>query len=151
MKSRTVFGAIALATAVPLFLAAPAQAAEAQPSQRIGGLLKPGADEDLAIANGGPVGPGLGKKSFADIMDLDAGILAIASGILNINGKEGIIASPGKLLGNQPPKSSKLVPAAEQDGVKFHNIDVVSFLPGVVDESWILAFGGKATHFGTDK
>ena len=33
-------------------------------------------------------------------------------------------------------------PAAEQDGVKFHNIDVVSFLPGVVDETWIVAFGG---------
>ncbi|MFC7759930.1 hypothetical protein ACFQY4_19355 [Catellatospora bangladeshensis] len=34
-------------------------------------------------------------KSFADIQDLDAGILAIASGILNINGQDGIIAAPG--------------------------------------------------------
>jgi len=139
----------------------------------ISDLLKPGADEDIKIANGGPVGPGLSEivaiaegilrkygitKSFADIMDLDAGILAIASGILNINGKEGIIAAPGKLLGNSPPKTSKLdaadqkllptdiykpiQPAAEQDGVKFHNVDVVSFLPGVVDETWIVAFGG---------
>ncbi|MBE8477474.1 hypothetical protein [Streptomyces justiciae] len=73
-------------------------------------------------------------KSFADIMDLDAGILAIASGILNINGKEGIIAAPGKLLGNSPPKTSELTaenqtilptdiynptrPATEQVGVK---------------------------------
>ncbi|MEV5527816.1 hypothetical protein [Streptomyces prunicolor] len=33
--------------------------------------------------------------------------------------------------------------ASEQGGSKFHNVDVVSFLPGVVDESWIFSFGGK--------
>ncbi|KAK6528373.1 hypothetical protein TWF281_009615 [Arthrobotrys megalospora] len=145
-------------------------------------LLKGGPDEDIKIANGGPVGPGLSQlvavaegilrqygitKTFADIMDLDAGLLAIAGGILNINGKEGIIGAPGKLLGNTPPKSSKLdaanqkilptdiykptLPAQEQDGIKFHNVDVVSFLPGIVDETWIVAFGGKETHFGTNK
>ncbi|KAF9962860.1 hypothetical protein BGZ65_007531 [Modicella reniformis] len=132
-------------------------------------------DKDIKIANGGPVGPGLSAlvaiaenilrkygitKSFADIMDLDAGILGI-------NGKEGIIGVTGKLLGNSQPKTGKLdaanqkvlptdiykpvLPAQEQDGVKFHNIDVVSFLPGVVDETWIFVFGDKKTHFGTNK
>ncbi|MFE2341183.1 hypothetical protein ACFXCR_17005 [Streptomyces sp. NPDC059431] len=117
MKPRTVLKAVALAT-MPLLLATPAQAAAPRPSQELGDGI---------------------AKSFADIMDLDAGILAIASGILNINGKEGIIAAPGKLLGNSPPKTSKLDaadqkllptdiykptrPAAEQDGVKFHNVD----------------------------
>jgi len=120
---------------MPLFLATPAQAADPGPRKEIGGLnivsdlLKPGSDDDIKIANGGPVGPGLSElvaiaegilrkygitKSFADIMDLDAGILAIASGILNINGKEGIIAAPGKLLGNSPPKTSKLDPASQK-------------------------------------
>ena len=36
--------------------------------------------------------------------------------------------------------------AAEQDGTTFHNVEVASFLPGVVDESWILAFAEKETH-----
>ncbi|KUM91068.1 hypothetical protein AQI88_38705 [Streptomyces cellostaticus] len=43
------------------------------------------------------------------------------------------------------------LPAAEQDGVKFHNVKVVSFLPGVVDETWIVAFGGKKTHYYMNK
>ncbi|KAK6507634.1 hypothetical protein TWF481_006060 [Arthrobotrys musiformis] len=136
--------------------------------------------KDIKVANGGPLGPGLSgivavaegilrqygiTKTFADIMDLDAGLLNIAAQILAVNGKEGIIAAPGKLLGSAPPKNVKLdaanqkilptdiykptLPASEQDGVKFHNIDVVSFLPGVVDETWIVAFGGKKTHFGS--
>jgi hypothetical protein len=97
-------------------------------------------------------------KTYADILDLDAGLIAFAAEILGTNGKDGIIGIPGKLLGNSPPKTSKLdasgqkilptdiykptLPAAEQEGVKFHNVDVVSFLPGVVDETWIVAFGG---------
>ncbi|EPS40939.1 hypothetical protein H072_5195 [Dactylellina haptotyla CBS 200.50] len=149
----------------------------------ISGLLKDDNTlKDIKIANGGPVGPGLSElvavaegilkkygitKTYADIMDLDAGTLKIVADILGVNGKEGIIAGPGKLLGNSPPKNSKLdasgqkvlptdiykptLPASEQDGIKFHNIDVVSFLPGVVDETWIVAFGGKETHFGTNK
>ncbi len=125
MKPRAVLGAIAV-SAMPLFLATPAQAADPGPREEIGGLniisdlLKPGSDDDIKIANGGPVGPGLSElvaiaegilrqygitKSFADIQDLDAGILAIASGILNINGQDGIIAAPGKLLGSSPPKT----------------------------------------------
>ncbi|GHJ48884.1 hypothetical protein Cs7R123_62260 [Catellatospora sp. TT07R-123] len=144
-----MLGAVALA-AMPLFLATPAQAADPGPREEIVSdllcdlpaedpeeeigldvlcdLLTGDADEDIAVANGGPVGPGLSElvaiaegilrkygitKSFADIQDLDAGILAIASGILNINGKEGIIAAPGRLLGNSPPKTSKL-DAADQ-------------------------------------
>ncbi|MGW2207173.1 hypothetical protein [Streptomyces sp. NPDC001774] len=79
MKPRTVLGAIAL-TAMPLLLAAPAQAAAPEASQGPGGIT----------------------KSFADIMDLDAGIMVIASGILSISGEEGIIAAPGKLLGGSP-------------------------------------------------
>ncbi|KAK6513062.1 hypothetical protein TWF506_009225 [Arthrobotrys conoides] len=140
------------------------------------------AEKDIKIANGGPVGPGLSEvvaiaeqllkkygitKTYADIADLDAGTLQIVAGILGVDGKEGIIAAPGKLLGGESPKNSKLdaanqkilptdiykptLPASEQDGIKFHNIDVVSFLPGVVDETWIVAFGGKETHFGTNK
>ncbi|MFD7236829.1 hypothetical protein ACFWAT_16190 [Streptomyces syringium] len=62
--------------------------------------------------------------------------------------------APGKLLGGAQPKNSKrdqakqkvlptdiykpTLPAAEQDGNKFHNVDVVSFLPGVCDETWIV-------------
>ncbi|GAA1614476.1 hypothetical protein ACFQY4_25845 [Catellatospora bangladeshensis] len=115
MKPRAVLRAIALA-AMPLFLATPAQAADPGPREQIGGLdvisdlLRPGSDDDIKIANGGPVGPGLSElvaiaegilrkygitKSFADIQDLDAGILAIASGILNVNGKDGVIGAPG--------------------------------------------------------
>lgn len=30
--------------------------------------------------------------------------------------------------------------ASEQDGSTFQNIDVSSFLPGVVDETWIFTF-----------
>ncbi|KAF3913296.1 hypothetical protein ABW20_dc0101142 [Dactylellina cionopaga] len=146
----------------------------------VGDLLKDGPDKDLKVANGGPLGPGLSAlvalaegilrkygitKTYADIADLDAGLVAIVGGILGVNGKEGIIGFPGKSLGGDKPKSSKLdpanqkiqptdiykptLPAQEQDGIKFHNVEVVSFLPGVVDESWILAFGGKETHFGT--
>ncbi|WP_203693049.1 hypothetical protein [Catellatospora coxensis] len=132
MKPRAVFGVIAL-SAMPLLLATPAQAAEPGPREGLGGLdivsdlLKPGGDDDSKVANGGPVGPGLSElvaiaegiltkygitKSFADIQDLDAGILAIASGVLNINGKDGIIAAPGKLLGNSPPKTSNPDPAS---------------------------------------
>ncbi|KAF9347410.1 hypothetical protein BGX34_003164, partial [Mortierella sp. NVP85] len=167
---------------IPLAMAVSQVAAAPLGLSILSDLLKPGADEDIKIANGGPVAPGLSElvaiaegilrkygitKTFADIMDLDAGLLAIASGILGVNGKEGIIAAPGKLLGNAPAKNSKLdaanqkvlptdiykptLPASEQDGIKFHNIDVVSFLPGVVDETWIVAFGGKETHFGTNK
>jgi hypothetical protein len=33
--------------------------------------------------------------------------------------------------------------------IKLHAVEVVSFLPGVVDESWKLAFGGKETHSGS--
>ncbi|KAK6544768.1 hypothetical protein TWF694_001451 [Orbilia ellipsospora] len=58
-------------------------------------------------------------------------------------------ASDQVILPTDPLKP--FLPAAEQDGVKFHNVDVVSFLPGVVDESWIVAFGGKKTHYGTNK
>ncbi|KAF3275200.1 hypothetical protein TWF970_006922 [Orbilia oligospora] len=171
-----------------IFLAAFAVAASATPepapigSDILGDLLKDGPDKDIKIANGGPVGPGLSElvaiaegilrkygitKTYADLVDLDAGLLKIAADILGVNGKEGIIAAPGKLLGGGSPKTSKLdaanqkvlptdiykptLPAAEQEGVKFHNVDVVSFLPGVVDETWIVAFGGKETHFGTNK
>ncbi|KAF3187218.1 hypothetical protein TWF225_004372 [Orbilia oligospora] len=171
-----------------IFLAAFAVAASATPEPAplgldiLGDLLKDGPDRDIKIANGGPVGPGLSElvaiaeailrkygisKTYADLVDLDAGLLKIAADILGVNGKEGIIAAPGKLLGGGSPKTSKLdaanqrvlptdiykptLPAAEQEGIKFHNIDVVSFLPGVVDETWIVAFGGKETHFGTNK
>ncbi|KAK6339165.1 hypothetical protein TWF718_008588 [Orbilia javanica] len=143
--------------------------------------LKSGPENDLKIANGGSVGPGLSAldpaegnlrkygitKTYANIMDLDAGLLAAVAGILSVNGKEGLIAAAGKYLTNPPPKNSKLdaanqkvlptdiykptLPASEQDGVKFHNIDVVAFLPGVVDETWIVASGGKETHYGTNK
>jgi len=47
-------------------------------------------------------------RSYANIADLDAGLMAIAAGILGANGKEGIIAAPGKLLGNQSPKIPRL-------------------------------------------
>jgi len=36
--------------------------------------------------------------------------------------------------------------ASEQGWGKFPNVDMVSFLPGVVDETWIVAFGGEETH-----
>ncbi|MFE2267588.1 hypothetical protein [Streptomyces griseosporeus] len=108
MKPRTALGIITL-TAMPLLLAAPAQAAApaappalAAPTQAHG-PVGPGLSELVAISEGILRKYGI-TKSFADIMDLDAGILAIASGILNINGAEGIIAAPGKLLGNTPPK-----------------------------------------------
>ncbi|KAK3843347.1 MAG: hypothetical protein J3R72DRAFT_440634 [Linnemannia gamsii] len=83
-------------------------------------LLKSGPDEDLMVANGGPLGPGLSAlvaiaegilrkygitKTYADIADLDAGLMAIAGGILGVNGKEGVISPPSKLLGREhPPK-----------------------------------------------
>ncbi|KAG0040180.1 hypothetical protein BGZ82_004632 [Podila clonocystis] len=81
----------------------------------LGDLLKDGPDKDLLVANGGPLGPGLSAlvaiaedilrkhgitKTYADIADLDADLLAITGGILGVNGKEGVIGFPGKLLGN---------------------------------------------------
>ncbi|GAA4544681.1 MULTISPECIES: hypothetical protein [Streptomyces] len=77
MKPRTALGALALAT-MPLFLATPAQVAEDP--------VGPGLSELVAIAEGILRKYGI-PKSFADVQDLDAGILAIASGILNINEK----------------------------------------------------------------
>ncbi|MFJ7159227.1 hypothetical protein ACIQUQ_30370 [Streptomyces sp. NPDC101118] len=72
MKPRTALRAIALTT-MPLLLATPAQAAVPEtPSSLSSTAAAP------VQASGNP---------FADILDLDAGILAIASGILNINGK----------------------------------------------------------------
>ncbi|WP_159041728.1 hypothetical protein [Streptomyces aureus] len=69
MKPRTLLGALALAT-IPLLPATPAQAAEAKPS-----------------------------PDFGDILDLDAGTIALAADILGVNGKGGIIGTPGNLLG----------------------------------------------------
>ncbi|MCZ1003282.1 hypothetical protein O1M63_43575 [Streptomyces mirabilis] len=79
--------------------------------------------------------------------------IALAGAALSLAGPahaDGILdASAQKVLPTDIYKPT--LPASEQDGVKFHNVDVVSFLPGVVDETWIVAFGGKKTHFGTNK
>lgn len=96
MKPRTALGALALAT-MPLFLATPAQAAgpeaplslsgaPATPAQVAEDPVGPGLSELVAIAEGILRKYGI-PKSFADVQDLGAGILAIASGILNINEK----------------------------------------------------------------
>ncbi|MFG2129685.1 hypothetical protein ACGFNV_18045 [Streptomyces sp. NPDC048751] len=95
MKPRTALGALALAS-MPLFLATPAQAgpeapmslsgAPATPAQVAEGPVGPGLSELVAITEGVLRKYGI-TKSFADIQDLDAGIFAIASGILNVNGK----------------------------------------------------------------
>ncbi|MEV4502563.1 hypothetical protein [Streptomyces klenkii] len=37
------------------------------------------------------------------------------------------------------------------EGVRFVNLDALSFLPGVVDETWIVVFGSRTEHFGTNK
>ncbi|GIH03949.1 hypothetical protein Rhe02_20160 [Rhizocola hellebori] len=115
MKPRAVLGAVAFA-AMPLLLATPAQGAGPEPRKELGldiisDLLKGADDQDIKIANGGPLGPGLSElvaiaegilrkygitKTYADVADLDAGTLSIVSGILGVNGTDGIIAAPGK-------------------------------------------------------
>ncbi|MGW4646568.1 hypothetical protein [Kitasatospora sp. NPDC004289] len=79
MRTRTVLGALALAATLPLFLSAPVQAAQ-----------RSGQDHRAA-------------RSFADIMDLDAGAIAFADGVLGASGAEGAMAVPGNVLGNLPP------------------------------------------------
>ncbi|WP_203907853.1 hypothetical protein [Rhizocola hellebori] len=101
---------------MPLLLATPAQGAGPEPRKELGldiisDLLKGADDQDIKIANGGPLGPGLSElvaiaegilrkygitKTYADVADLDAGTLSIVSGILGVNGTDGIIAAPGK-------------------------------------------------------
>ncbi|MGW6571923.1 hypothetical protein ACWGAN_07075 [Streptomyces sp. NPDC054945] len=110
MKPRTVLGAAALA-AMPMFLATPAHALGLDILNDEG---RP--EKDIPVANRGPVGPGLSAlaepaeaivrhygitKTYADIVDLDAGHPgAIVGEILDVNGKEGLIAAPEKLLGH---------------------------------------------------
>ncbi|MEU5115970.1 hypothetical protein AB0G64_31230 [Streptomyces longwoodensis] len=67
MKTRTVLGALALAT-MPLFLATPAQAVGGL--DILSGLLKDGPEKEIPLADGGPVGSGL------------SALVAIAEGIL---------------------------------------------------------------------
>ncbi|MFI1721814.1 hypothetical protein [Streptomyces sp. NPDC020489] len=75
MKTRTVLGALALTT-MPLFLATPAEAAETAPlpTHKIAaeGPVSPGLSDLVSIAEGILRQYGI-TKTFADILDLDAG------------------------------------------------------------------------------
>ncbi|MFD7556411.1 hypothetical protein ACFV9E_17965 [Streptomyces sp. NPDC059835] len=100
MKPRTVLGVIAL-TAMPLLLTTPAQAAApetplalnshsatATPARAADGPLGPGLSALVAIAEGILRKYGI-TQTYANIADLDAGLQAIAGGILGVNGQEG--------------------------------------------------------------
>ncbi|GAA2785553.1 hypothetical protein GCM10010521_74710 [Streptomyces rameus] len=85
MKPRTALGAIVL-TAMPLLLATPAQAAAPGTPHKPAlaaaqGPVGPGLSDLVAIAEGVLRGYGI-TKTFADILDLDAGQIAFASEIL---------------------------------------------------------------------
>ncbi|MGW6571922.1 hypothetical protein ACWGAN_07070 [Streptomyces sp. NPDC054945] len=86
-------------------------------------------------------------RALAAIAVAGATALSLA-GPAHADGVSSLDAAKQKVLPTDVYKPTR--PAAEQDGVTFHNIDVVSFLPGLVDETWIVAFGGKQTHYYTN-